>query len=69
MRNCDDHHPVSAAKFAEDETIAYQSVNPYDDKILKTFEQLTDEQLETALEIAETCLETRRHTTFAIERS
>ena len=44
---------------------SYQSVNPYDGKILKTFEQLTDEQLETALETAATCFETWRRTTFA----
>ena len=31
---------------------AYQSVNPYDGKTLKTFEELTGEQLETALETA-----------------
>jgi succinate-semialdehyde dehydrogenase/glutarate-semialdehyde dehydrogenase len=45
--------------------MAYQSVNPYDGKILKTFEELTDEQLEMALETAATCFETWRHTTFA----
>ena len=28
--------------------MAYQSVNPYDGKILKTFEELSDKQLETA---------------------
>src|ERR1700691_1546842 len=44
--------------------MAYQSVNPYDGKIMKTFEELTDEQLETALETAATCFETWRHTTF-----
>lgn len=32
--------------------MTYQSVNAYDGKILKTFEELTDKQLETALEIA-----------------
>ena len=32
--------------------MAYQSVNPYDGKILKTFEELTDKQLEIALETA-----------------
>lgn len=48
--------------------MTYQSVNPYDGKILKTFEELTDKQLETALETAETCFETWRHTSFA-ERS
>jgi succinate-semialdehyde dehydrogenase/glutarate-semialdehyde dehydrogenase len=40
-------------------------VNPYDGEILKTFEELTDEQLETAIETAATCFETWRHTTFA----
>jgi succinate-semialdehyde dehydrogenase/glutarate-semialdehyde dehydrogenase len=45
--------------------MAYQSVNPYDGKILKTFEELTDKQLERALETAATCFETWRHTTFA----
>ncbi|MDP2665710.1 MAG: aldehyde dehydrogenase family protein [bacterium] len=45
--------------------MTYQSVNPYDGKILKTFEELADKQLETALETAATCFETWRHTTFA----
>ena len=45
--------------------MSYQSVNPYDGKILKTFEQLTDKQLETALQIAATCFETWRCKTFA----
>ena len=45
--------------------MSYQSVNPYDGKILKTFEELTDQQLDTAIETAATCFETWRHTTFA----
>ena len=45
--------------------MSYQSVNPYDGKTLKTFEELTDEQLETALKTAATCFETWRRTTFA----
>jgi succinate-semialdehyde dehydrogenase/glutarate-semialdehyde dehydrogenase len=44
--------------------MTYQSVNPYDGKILKTFEEFTDKQLESALETAETCFESWRHTTF-----
>lgn len=44
--------------------MTYQSVNPYDGKILKTFEGLTDRQLESALETAATCFESWRHTTF-----
>jgi succinate-semialdehyde dehydrogenase/glutarate-semialdehyde dehydrogenase len=45
--------------------MAYRSVNPYDGKILKTFEELTDKQLEMALATAATCFESWRHTTFA----
>jgi succinate-semialdehyde dehydrogenase/glutarate-semialdehyde dehydrogenase len=45
--------------------MTYKSVNPYDGKTLKIFEQLTDEQLETALKTAATCFETWRRTTFA----
>ena len=45
--------------------MAYQSVNPNDGKILKTFKELTDKQLETALGNAATCFENWRHTTFA----
>ena len=46
--------------------MAYQSVNPYDGKILKTFAELSDEQLEAALETAATCFATWRSTTFAV---
>jgi succinate-semialdehyde dehydrogenase/glutarate-semialdehyde dehydrogenase len=46
----------------------YQSINPYDGKILKTFEQLTNEQLETKLRTAATCFENWRQTTF-VERA
>ena len=45
--------------------MAYQSVNPYDGKLLKTFDELTDKQLETAIAAADTCFETWRHMTFA----
>ena len=48
--------------------MTYQSLNPYDGKIFKTFKELTDEQLETAVQAAEQCFETWRHTTFT-ERS
>ncbi|MBL9171782.1 MAG: NAD-dependent succinate-semialdehyde dehydrogenase [Verrucomicrobiales bacterium] len=47
---------------------AYQSVNPYNGKTLKTFEQLTASQLEKALKTAQTCFESWRQLTFA-ERS
>lgn len=44
---------------------AYQSVNPFNGKTLKTFEELTATQLEKALKTAATCFESWRHTTFA----
>ena len=44
--------------------MTYQSVNPYDGKVLRTFEELTDKQLETALETAATCFDAWRHTSF-----
>jgi len=45
--------------------MAYQSVNPFDGKILKTFKELTGKQLETAIKTAANCFETWQHTTFA----
>ncbi|MBI2723711.1 MAG: NAD-dependent succinate-semialdehyde dehydrogenase [Chloroflexi bacterium] len=45
--------------------MTYQSVNPYDGKTLKTFEEFTGAQLETALATAETCFQNWRQTTFA----
>ena len=44
---------------------AYQSVNPYDGKTFKTFDVLTDAQLETAIQTAATCFESWRNNTFA----
>jgi len=44
---------------------AYQSVNPYDGKTFKTFEELTDSQLETAIKTAASCFETWRNKSFA----
>jgi succinate-semialdehyde dehydrogenase/glutarate-semialdehyde dehydrogenase len=45
--------------------MTYQSVNPYDGKTLKTFAELTDKQLETAIATAATCFETWRTKTYA----
>ena len=44
---------------------AYQSVNPFNGKVLKTFAALTDPQLERAIKTAATCFEDWRHSTFA----
>ena len=45
--------------------MAYQSINPYDGKVLKTFEEMTDSQLETAIKTAATCYERWRQESFA----
>ena len=43
----------------------YQSINPATGKILKTFKELTDSQLEKALKTAASCFDKWRCTTFA----
>lgn len=45
--------------------MSYQSVNPYNGKTLKTFDELTDEQLETSITMAAACFDAWRQTTFA----
>jgi len=45
--------------------MAYQSVNPYNGKVLKTFKELSNMQLEEAIKRAVTCFENWRHKTFA----
>jgi succinate-semialdehyde dehydrogenase/glutarate-semialdehyde dehydrogenase len=45
--------------------MSYQSVNPYNGKLLKKFEELTDQQLEAALKSAATCYETWKRKTYA----
>jgi len=44
---------------------ACPSVNPFDGKILKAFEELTNPQLKKAMNTAATCFEDWRPTTFA----
>ncbi|MDR4503807.1 MAG: NAD-dependent succinate-semialdehyde dehydrogenase [Candidatus Scalindua sp.] len=45
--------------------MSYQTVNPFNGETVKAFEQLTDAQLETAIETAANCFEKWRLTTFA----
>ncbi|MEO7714823.1 MAG: NAD-dependent succinate-semialdehyde dehydrogenase [Capsulimonas sp.] len=45
--------------------MTYQSVNPYNGETLKTFDELTDSQLEAAMETAATCFESWRNISFA----
>jgi succinate-semialdehyde dehydrogenase/glutarate-semialdehyde dehydrogenase len=49
----------------EDLQMEYQSVNPYDGKLLKQFEHLTDKELETKIATAGRCFETWRNKTYA----
>jgi len=48
--------------------MSYQSINPFNGKLLKTFKELTDQKLETAIKFAAACFDKWRHKTFA-ERS
>ncbi len=45
--------------------MTYQSLNPATGKLLKTFDELTDKQLEEKLATAAACFETWKHTTYA----
>jgi len=45
--------------------MSYQSVNPFDGKVTKTFPELTDAQLDTAIQTAASCYETWRHKSYA----
>ncbi|MFJ2990763.1 NAD-dependent succinate-semialdehyde dehydrogenase [Collimonas sp. NPDC087041] len=45
--------------------MSYQSINPYDGKTLKTFEEISDKQLETAIATAAACFEVWRKKSYA----
>jgi succinate-semialdehyde dehydrogenase/glutarate-semialdehyde dehydrogenase len=45
--------------------MSYQSVNPYDGKVLKIFKELTDAELETAIATAAACYATWRQKSYA----
>jgi succinate-semialdehyde dehydrogenase/glutarate-semialdehyde dehydrogenase len=45
--------------------MSYQSINPYNGELVRTFAQHTDQQLETAITTASTCYEIWRKLTFA----
>jgi succinate-semialdehyde dehydrogenase/glutarate-semialdehyde dehydrogenase len=48
-----------------DHPMSYQSVNPYDNKLVKSFHTITDKQLETKLSTAASCFESWKHTSYA----
>ena len=45
--------------------MSYQSINPFNGELVKSFDEHTDQQLETSIATAETCFETWRKLTFA----
>jgi succinate-semialdehyde dehydrogenase/glutarate-semialdehyde dehydrogenase len=45
--------------------MAYQTVNPFDNKLVKSFEEITDKQLEEKLAAATACFATWKHKTYA----
>ena len=45
--------------------MAYQTINPFDGKLVRTFDGLTDTELEAKLATASTCFESWRLTSFA----
>lgn len=45
--------------------MAYQSINPHDGKLIKTFHEMDDSALETAMARADTCYANWRSTSFA----
>jgi succinate-semialdehyde dehydrogenase/glutarate-semialdehyde dehydrogenase len=45
--------------------MTYQSVNPYDGKLIKSFEHMSNAQLERSLAQAQSCFETWKHKSYA----
>jgi succinate-semialdehyde dehydrogenase/glutarate-semialdehyde dehydrogenase len=45
--------------------MAYQSLNPYDGTLIKSFPEITDAEFETKLAAAQACFETWRHKSYA----
>jgi succinate-semialdehyde dehydrogenase/glutarate-semialdehyde dehydrogenase len=55
----------TAANYVKEKTMTYQSFNPATGKLLKTFEELTDAQLEAKLTKAEACFAKWKRTSYA----
>jgi succinate-semialdehyde dehydrogenase/glutarate-semialdehyde dehydrogenase len=45
--------------------MAYQSINPFDNRLVKSFDEITNEELEQKLAAAATCFETWKHASYA----
>jgi succinate-semialdehyde dehydrogenase/glutarate-semialdehyde dehydrogenase len=51
--------------FISGKSAEYQSVNPFDNKLVKSFEEITDEALEQKLAAATTCFAAWKHKSYA----
>ena len=49
--------------------MAYESVNPFDNKLAKSFRDITDTQLEEKMVIASSCFDAWKHTSYAHRRA
>ena len=56
---------LAVAKNTSEQSLAYKSVNPFDGKTVKTFEELTDKQLDAAIATADSCYKTWRLKSYA----
>jgi succinate-semialdehyde dehydrogenase/glutarate-semialdehyde dehydrogenase len=52
-------------KLNKDTIMTYQSVNPFDNKLVKSFEEITDKQLEEKIATATACFATWKKTSYA----
>jgi succinate-semialdehyde dehydrogenase/glutarate-semialdehyde dehydrogenase len=53
------------AETAAGSIMAYASVNPFDNKLVKKFDEITDKQLEAKIATATACFATWKNTTYA----
>lgn len=48
----------------KNQTSKYQSINPFDNKLIETFSEMSEKQVEAAIATAQACFEKWRHTSF-----
>jgi succinate-semialdehyde dehydrogenase/glutarate-semialdehyde dehydrogenase len=49
----------------KDKSMTYQTVNPFNNKLVKSFPDITDKELEKKIALATTCFSTWKHTSYA----
>jgi succinate-semialdehyde dehydrogenase/glutarate-semialdehyde dehydrogenase len=57
--------PRRVGNSTQEKTMAYDSVNPFDNKLNKSFPEISDKELEAKLSTAAACYETWRHKSYA----